>query len=336
MVDINIERAKTEIKDKGFLDIDIDVNLDLFSEIERLKKEKNAIILAHYYQEPDIQDVADFIGDSLGLAQQAEKTTADIIVFAGVHFMAETAKILNPYKKVLLPDLKAGCSLSDSAPPELFRIFKEKYPDHLVITYINCSAGMKALSDIICTSSNAEKIIESLPADQKIIFAPDKNLGAYLNKKTGRDMVLWNGACIVHEIFSLEKITRLKIRHPNAKVIAHPECEEPVLRVADFIGSTTSLLKYSMQDQATEFIVATETGILHQMQKQAPHKTFIPAPPENMCACNDCPYMKLNTLEKLYLCMEYEQPEIIMEESLLKAAKKPIERMLEISHKYGL
>lgn len=336
MVDINIERAKTEIKDKGFLDIDIDVNLDLFSEIERLKKEKNAIILAHYYQEPDIQDVADFIGDSLGLAQQAEKTTADIIVFAGVHFMAETAKILNPHKKVLLPDLKAGCSLSDSAPPELFRIFKEKYPDHIVITYINCSAGMKALSDIICTSSNAEKIIESLPADQKIIFAPDKNLGAYLNKKTGRDMVLWNGACIVHEIFSLEKITRLKIRHPQAKVIAHPECEEPVLRVADFIGSTTSLLKYSMQDEAAEFIVATETGILHQMQKQAPHKTFIPAPPENMCACNDCPYMKLNTLEKLYLCMEYEQPEIIMEESLLKAAKKPIETMLEISHKYGL
>lgn len=336
MIDINIERAKTEIKDKGFLDIDIDVNLDLFSEIERLKKEKNAIILAHYYQEPDIQDVADFIGDSLGLAQQAEKTTADIIVFAGVHFMAETAKILNPHKKVLLPDLKAGCSLSDSAPPELFRIFKEKYPDHLVITYINCSAGMKALSDIICTSSNAEKIIESLPADQKIIFAPDKNLGAYLDKKTGRDMVLWNGACIVHEIFSLEKITRLKIRHPHAKVIAHPECEEPILRVADFIGSTTSLLKYSMQDDATEFIVATETGILHQMQKQAPHKTFIPAPPENMCACNDCPYMKLNTLEKLYLCMEYEQPEIIMEESLLKAAKKPIERMLEISHKYGL
>jgi quinolinate synthase len=310
--------------------------LDLFSEIERLKKEKNAIILAHYYQEPDIQDVADFIGDSLGLAQQAEKTKADIIVFAGVHFMAETAKILNPNKKVLLPDLKAGCSLADSAPPALFKQFRDKYPDHIVISYINCSAGIKALSDIICTSSNAEKIIESLPPEQKIIFAPDKNLGAYLKKKTGRDMVLWNGACIVHEIFSLEKITKLKIRHPKAKVIAHPECEEPVLRVADFIGSTTSLLKYSMTDDAQEFIVATETGILHQMQKESPNKTFIPAPPENMCACNDCPYMKLNTLEKLYLCMEYEEPQIIMDENLMRLAKKPIERMLEISHRYGL
>jgi quinolinate synthase len=336
MVDIHIEAAKNNLEQKGFLDIDIDVNLDLFAEIERLKKEKNAIILAHYYQEPDIQDVADFIGDSLGLAQQAEKTKADIIVFAGVHFMAETAKILNPNKKVLLPDLKAGCSLADSAPPALFKQFRDKYPDHIVISYINCSAGIKALSDIICTSSNAEKIIESLPPEQKIIFAPDKNLGAYLKKKTGRDMVLWNGACIVHEIFSLEKITKLKIRHPKAKVIAHPECEEPVLRVADYIGSTTSLLKYSMTDDAQEYIVATETGILHQMQKQSPHKTFIPAPPENMCACNDCPYMKLNTLEKLYLCMEYEEPQIIMDETLRAAALKPIKRMLEISHKYGL
>lgn len=336
MTDINIAEAKANLETKGFLDIDIDVNLDLFAEIERLKIEKNAIILAHYYQEPDIQDVADFIGDSLGLAQKAEKTDADIIVFAGVHFMAETAKILNPNKKVVLPDLKAGCSLSDSAPPALFKQFKDKYPDHIVITYINCSAGMKALSDIICTSSNAEKIIESLPIDQKIIFAPDKNLGAYLKKKTGRDMVLWNGACIVHEIFSLEKITKLKIRHPKAKVIAHPECEEPVLRVADYIGSTTSLLKYTIQDEANEYIVATETGILHQMQKQSPLKTFIPAPPDNMCACNDCPYMKLNTLEKLYLCMEYEEPQIIMDENLLNAARKPIERMLEISHRYGL
>ena len=336
MVDIHIEIAKKNIEQKGFLDIDIDANLDLFSEIERIKKEKNAIILAHYYQEPDIQDVADFIGDSLGLAQQAEKTKADIIVFAGVHFMAETAKILNPAKKVLLPDLKAGCSLADSAPPPLFKQFKDKYPDHIVISYINCSAGIKALSDIICTSSNAEKIIESLPANQKIIFAPDKNLGAYLIKKTGRDMVLWNGACIVHEIFSLEKITKLKIRHPKAKFIAHPECEEPVLRVADFIGSTTSLLKYTINDVAQEYIVATETGILHQMQKQSPHKTFIPAPPENMCACNDCPYMKLNTLEKLYLCMEYEEPQIIMDENLRAAALKPIQRMLEISHRYGL
>ena len=336
MAIINIAEARKNIDKKGFLDIDIDVNLDLFSEIERLKKEKNAIILAHYYQEPDIQDVADFIGDSLGLAQKAEKAEADIIVFAGVHFMAETAKILNPGKKVLLPDLKAGCSLADSAPAALFKQFTDKHPDHVVISYINCSAEIKALSDIICTSSNAQKIIESLPADQKIIFAPDKNLGAYLIKKTGRDMLLWNGACIVHEIFNLEKITKLKIRHPRAKVIAHPECEEPVLRVADYIGSTTSLLKFTVQDDADEYIVATETGILHQMQKQSPYKTFIPAPPDNMCACNDCPYMKLNTLEKLYLCMEYEEPQIIMDEYLLNAAKKPIERMLEISHRYGL
>ena len=332
----DINTAKANIGTLGFLDIDIDVNLDLFSEIEKLKKEKNAIILAHYYQEPDIQDVADFIGDSLGLAQQAEKTKADIIVFAGVHFMAETAKILNPEKKVLLPDLKAGCSLSDSAPPELFKLFKDKHPDHLVITYINCSAGMKALSDIICTSSNAEKIIESLPREQKIIFAPDKNLGAYLNKKTGRNMVLWNGACMVHEIFSFEKISKLKIRHPKAKVIAHPECEDVVLRIADYVGSTTGLLKYSIENEANEFIVVTETGILHQMQKSSPGKTFIPAPPNNSCACNDCPHMKLNTLEKLYLCMEYETPEITMNEYLIIAAKKPIERMLAISKKHGL
>jgi len=250
--------------------------------------------------------------------------------------MAETAKILNPNKKVLLPDLKAGCSLADSAPADLFKKFKEQYPDHLVITYINCSAGMKALSDIICTSSNAEAIINSLPKEQKIIFAPDKNLGAYLIKKTGRNMVLWNGACIVHEIFSREKITKLKMRHPNAKVIAHPECEEPVLELADFIGSTSGLLKYSKENPATEFIVATESGIIHQMQLQAPLKTFIPAPPDNSCACNDCPFMKLNTLEKLYLCMEYEEPEIIMDENLRIGSKKPIERMLEISAKYGL
>ena len=334
MIDINT--AKANIETTGFLNIDLDPALDLFAEIENLKKQKNAIVLAHYYQEPDIQDVADFIGDSLGLAQQAEKTKADIIVFAGVHFMAETAKILNPQKKVLLPDLKAGCSLSDSAPPTLFKLFRDKYPDHIVISYINCSAGMKALSDIICTSSNAEKIIESLPKEQQIIFAPDKNLGAYLNKKTGRNMVLWNGACMVHEIFSLEKIIKLKIRHPQAKVIAHPECEEHVLRIADYIGSTTGLLKYSIENAAKEFIVVTETGILHQMQKSSPNKTFIPAPPNNSCACNDCPHMKLNTLEKLYLCMEYEAPEIVMDESLLKLAKKPIERMLAISKQYGL
>ena len=334
MIDINT--AKANIETTGFLNIDLDPALDLFAEIENLKKQKNAIVLAHYYQEPDIQDVADFIGDSLGLAQQAEKTKADIIVFAGVHFMAETAKILNPQKKVLLPDLKAGCSLSDSAPPTLFKLFRDKYPAHIVISYINCSAGMKALSDIICTSSNAEKIIESLPNEQQIIFAPDKNLGAYLNKKTGRNMVLWNGACMVHEIFSLEKIIKLKIRHPQAKVIAHPECEEHVLRIADYIGSTTGLLKYSIENAAKEFIVVTETGILHQMQKSSPNKTFIPAPPNNSCACNDCPHMKLNTLEKLYLCMEYETPEIVMDESLLILAKKPIERMLAISKQYGL
>lgn len=279
MADIN--SALAEIEKAGFLDIDIDPTIDLFAEIEKLKQEKNAIILAHYYQEPDIQDVADYIGDSLGLAQQAEKTEADIIVFAGVHFMAETAKILNPSKKVLLPDLNAGCSLSDSAPPPLFKLFKDKYPNHKVITYINCSAGMKALSDIICTSSNAQKIVESLPTDQPIIFAPDKNLGAYINKQTGRNMVLWNGACMVHEIFSLEKITKLKIRHPEAKLIAHPECEEAILKIADHIGSTTGLLKFTKTDSASTYIVATETGILHQMQKASPDKTFIPAPPDN-------------------------------------------------------
>ena len=280
--------------------------------------------------------MADFIGDSLGLAQKAQSTDAEVIVFAGVHFMAETAKILNPHKKVLLPDLNAGCSLSDSAPPAMFKAFREKHPDHIVITYINCSAGMKALSDIICTSSNAQAIVESLPADQKIIFAPDKNLGAWINKQAGRNMVLWNGACMVHEIFSMEKIVKLKVRHPNAKVIAHPECEAPVLALADYIGSTTGILKYAEKSDAQEFIVVTESGILHQMQKSSPNKTFIPAPPQNTCACNDCPYMKLNTLEKLYLCMKYELPEVTMEEGLREAAKKPIERMLEISAKLGL
>src|SRR6187200_2337473 len=320
----------------GFLEKKIDPSLDLFKEISHLMKTKNAILLAHYYQDSDIQDVADYIGDSLGLAQQAEKTKADMIVFAGVHFMAETAKILNPSKKVVIPDLKAGCSLSDSCPPPLFKKFREQHPDHVVISYINCSAGIKALSDVIVTSSNAKIIVDSFPKEQKIIFAPDKNLGAYINKVTGRDMLLWNGACMVHEIFSLEKITRLKVRHPNAKVIAHPECEDPVLRIADFIGSTTGLLKYTQKDDAKEFIVVTETGILHQMMKSSPEKIFIPAPPNNSCACNDCPHMKLNSLEKLYLCMEYETPEITMDEQLRIAAKKPIDRMLEISAKAGL
>ena len=333
---MNINIANTEIKKRGFLDLDIDPQLDLFAEIEKLKKEKNAILLAHYYQEPDIQDVADYIGDSLGLAQKAAETNADMIVFAGVHFMAETAKILNPTKKVLLPDLNAGCSLADSAPAPLFKAFKDKYPDHLVISYINCTAEIKALSDIICTSGNAEKIIESVPVDQPIIFAPDKNLGAYLNKKTSRNMLLWNGACMVHEIFSAEKITKLKIRHPQAKLIAHPECEEVILSMADFIGSTTQLLKYTKIDNYQQYIVATETGILHQMQQASPSKTFIPAPPNNSCACNDCPHMKLNTLEKLYGCMAYEVPEITMEESLRLAAKKPMDRMLEISRAVGL
>src|SRR5688572_4073437 len=311
-----LDTAKMNVDREGFLDIEVDPTLDLFAEIEQLKKQKNAILLAHYYQEPDIQDVADYIGDSLGLAQQAEKTTADMIVFAGVHFMAETAKILNPGKKVVIPDLKAGCSLSDSCPPPLFKKFREQHPDHVVVSYINCSAGIKALSDVICTSSNAKIIVESFPKEQKIIFAPDKNLGAWINKVTGRDMLLWNGACMVHEIFSMQKITRLKVRHPQAKVIAHPECEEPILRLADYIGSTTGLLKFTQSDPSKEYIVATETGILHQMAKASPEKTFIPAPPENNCACNDCPHMKRNTLEKVYLCMEYEVPDIRMDEDL--------------------
>ncbi|MGC4035560.1 MAG: quinolinate synthase NadA [Chitinophagaceae bacterium] len=331
-----LSEAKKNVEKKGFLDVNINPSLDLFSEIKRLKKERNAVLLAHYYQEADIQDVADYIGDSLGLAQQAEKTTADMIVFAGVHFMAETAKILNPTKKVVIPDLRAGCSLSDSCPPPLFKKFKEQHPDHVVVSYINCSAGIKALSDVICTSSNAKFIVESFPKDQPIIFAPDRNLGAYINKITGRNMLLWNGACMVHEIFSLELIAKLKIKHPNAKIIAHPECEEPVLKIADYIGSTTGLLKYTKADSAKEYIVVTETGILHQMEKDSPEKTFIPAPPNNGCACNDCPHMKLNTLEKLYLCMEYETPEITMDEELRLAARKPIERMLEISAKAGL
>lgn len=331
-----MEVLETEIEKRGFLDVEIDPSLDLFDEIEKLKREKNAVLLAHYYQEPDIQDVADYIGDSLGLAQYAQKTKADMIVFAGVHFMAETAKILNPEKKVVIPDLKAGCSLSDSAPPELFRKFREKHPDHVVISYINCSAGIKALSDIICTSSNAQYIVESVPEDKPIIFAPDKNLGSYLIKKTGRNMLLWNGACMVHEMFSLDKIMKLKMAHPNAKLLAHPECEDVVLKFADYIGSTTGLLKFSQNDASQEYIVATETGILHQMQKASPQKTFIPAPPTNSCACNDCPHMKLNTLEKLYICMKYEVPEILMDEEIRLAAKKPIDKMLEISAKYGL
>lgn len=325
-----------DLQTKGFLDIPIDLSLDLFAEINQLKKEKNAIILAHYYQDADIQDIADYIGDSLGLSQQAAKTDADIIVFAGVHFMAETAKILSPNKKVLLPDLKAGCSLADSCPADKFAEFKKQYPDHLVISYINCTAELKVHTDIVCTSTNALQIVESLPKEQKIIFAPDKNLGAYIKKKTGRDMVLWDGACMVHEIFSLEKIIQLKNKHPKALLLAHPECEANLLDIADFIGSTTGILNYATKSSANEFIVATEAGIIYQMQLKNPGKTFIPAPPNNTCACNDCPHMKLNTLEKLYNCLKYEQPEIIMDEKLIKDARKPIEKMLELSAQFGL
>ncbi|MCF8238880.1 MAG: quinolinate synthase NadA [Saprospiraceae bacterium] len=330
------EQIEKDLFQHGFLPIEPDPTLDLFEEIEKLKKEKNAIILAHYYQDSDIQDIADYIGDSLGLSQKAASTDAEIIVFAGVHFMAETAKILSPEKKVLLPDLKAGCSLSDSCPPALFRKFKEKYPDHVVVSYINCTAEMKTLTDICCTSTNAIHIIESIPQDQPIIFAPDKNLGAYLVKKTGRDMVLWDGACMVHEIFSNEKITKLMVRHPNAQLIAHPECEEHILVKAHFIGSTTGLLNYTINNPGQEFIVATEAGIIHQMQLRSPNKTFIPAPPENTCACNDCPHMKRNTLEKLYVCMKYELPEIHLPEWIIREGRASIDRMLEISAKAGL
>ena len=321
---------------EGWLDIAVDPTLDLFEEIDSLKKEKNAIILAHYYQDSDIQEVADFIGDSLGLARKAQQTNADMIVFAGVHFMAETAKILNPTRKVVIPDLLAGCSLSDSCPPSLFKKFKDKHPNYKVVSYINCSAEIKALSDVICTSSNAVAVVNSFNKDQPLIFAPDKNLGRYVNKITKREMVLWDGACMVHEIFSLEKITKLKHRHPNAKLIAHPECEEPILQIADMIGSTTELLKFSQQDAAQEFIVATEAGILYQMIKNAPMKKFIPAPPNNNCACNECPHMKRNTLEKIYTCMKYELPAIEMQEELRLAALKPIDKMLEISRTAGL
>ncbi len=320
----------------GFLDIDIDPTLDLFEEIDRIKKEKNAIILAHYYQDADIQDVADYIGDSLGLSQKAASTNADMILFAGVHFMAETAKILNPDKKVILPDLNAGCSLSDSAPPEKFAEFKAQYPDHKVISYINCSAGLKALTDVICTSANAEAIVRSFPEDQPLIFAPDKNLGKYLVRKTGRDMVLWDGSCMVHEVFSRKRILELQQRYPEAEIIAHPECEEHILELATFIGSTTGLLKYTQSSDSQSFIVVTESGILHQMEKNSPQKQFIPAPSEGTCACNNCPHMKLNTLEKIYLCLEYEVPELNIAPELQEKALLPIKKMLEISEKAGL
>ena len=309
----------------------IEVPFDLEPKILRLKKELNAVILAHYYQESEIQDLADFVGDSLELARRAASTDADVIVFAGVHFMAETAKILNPDKLVLLPDLEAGCSLAEGCPAPDFKKFREMHPDHVAITYINCSAEVKALSDIICTSSSAEKIINKIPKEKPILFSPDRNLGAYLAKKTGREMLLWNGSCIVHETFSERKIIGLQMEHPDAKLIAHPECEASLLSRADYIGSTSALLKYVQSSPAKKFIVATEVGIIHQMQKIEPAKEFIPAPPDANCACNECPHMKRNTMEKLYLCMKNKSPEITMTPELIRRALVPIKRMMEMS-----
>ena len=325
--------AKRKIKEKGFLDVKVSEGIDYATEIKRLKKEKNAVILAHYYQEPAIQDIADFVGDSLQLSYKAAEADADLIVFAGVHFMAETAKILNPEKKVVLPDLNAGCSLSEACEAKDLQAFKDKHPDHIVVTYVNTSADVKAISDICCTSSNAKKIIDSIPLDQPIIFAPDKNLGAYINKVTGRNMLLWEGACIVHEAFSIDKLLHTHQAHPEAKIIAHPESEAHILKTAAYIGSTSGLINYAKTDPAKEFIVATEAGILHEMQKEVPNKTLYPAPAheDNTCACSECPYMKMNNMKKLYLCMKYELPEIHVSEAIQKKALIPIQRMLDIS-----
>lgn len=325
-------QVQEQLEKIGFIDEKIDPTLKLVDEINRLKKEKNAVILSHYYVEGELQDIADFVGDSLQLAQAAAATEAEMIVFVGVHFMAETAKIINPSKKVILPDLKAGCSLAESAPAEKFAAFKQKYPDHQVISYINCTADLKTMTDVVCTSSNAVKIVESFPKDAKLIFAPDKNLGNYINSQTGREMVLWDGACMVHEKYSVEKIIELMDAHPDAEFIAHPECEKPVLLLAKHIGSTSSLLNYVQQSPATKFIVATESGILHQMKKACPDKIFIPAPSnDSTCACNDCSYMKLNSLQKLYICMKHELPEVSLPKDVIDKARVPIERMLEIS-----
>ncbi|MEM9452981.1 MAG: quinolinate synthase NadA [Myxococcota bacterium] len=309
----------------------IDPGLDLEDEIVRLKKERNAVILAHYYQESEIQELADFLGDSLALAQAARDTQADVIVFCGVHFMAETAKILNPERRVLLPDLDAGCSLASGCPGDRFRAWRQRHPEAVAVSYINCSAEVKAASDIICTSSNAEAVIRSIPKSTPILFAPDANLGRYLMKQTGRDMKLWQGSCIVHETFSQRKLIALQTKHPGAKIIAHPECEEPILAMADFIGSTTKLLRYATDSEHQEFIVATEPGIITQMSKAAPQKTYIPAPPQNSCACNECPFMRLNTLEKLYTCLRDMSPELTMPVALREAARAPIDRMLALS-----
>ncbi len=332
---MEFEKAKKNINQKGFLDLKLSDEIDYAAEIKRLKKEKNAVILAHYYQEPAIQDIADFVGDSLQLSYKAAEVDADLIVFAGVHFMAETAKILNPGKKVVLPDLNAGCSLAEACEAKDLQAFKDKHPDHIVVTYVNTSADVKAISDICCTSSNAKKIIDSIPLDQPIIFAPDKNLGAYINKVTGRNMLLWEGACIVHEAFSIDKLLNTHQAHPNAKIIAHPESEAHILKTAAYIGSTSGLINYAKTDSAQEFIVATEAGILHEMQKKVPEKTLYPAPAveDNTCACSECPYMKMNTMKKLYLCMKYELPEIHVSEDIQKKALIPIQRMLDISSK---
>lgn len=320
------------LDEKGYIEEPINPELKLVDEINRLKKEKNAVILCHYYVEGELQDIADFVGDSLGLAQEAAKTQADLIVFVGVHFMAETAKIINPTKKVILPDLKAGCSLADSAPADKFAAFKAQYPDHKVISYINCTADLKTLTDVVCTSANALKIVNSFPPEQKLIFAPDKNLGNYINRLTGREMVLWDGACMVHEKYSVEKIIELMDQHADAEFIAHPECEKPVLLLAKYIGSTTALLNYVIKSASKKFIVATESGILHQMKKACPDKIFIPAPSvDSTCGCNDCSYMKLNSLQKLYICMKHEQPEIKLTQEVIEKAQLPILRMLEIS-----
>lgn len=332
---MEFEEAKKKLNEKGFLDLTAVDKIDYAAEIQKLKKEKNAVILAHYYQEPAIQDIADFVGDSLQLSYKAAEVDADLIVFAGVHFMAETAKILNPNKKVVLPDLNAGCSLSEACEAKDLQAFKDKHPDHLVVTYVNTSADVKAISDICCTSSNAKKIVDSIPLDQPIIFAPDKNLGAYINKETGRDMLLWEGACIVHEAFSIDKLLNTHQEHPDAKIIAHPESEEHILKTAEYIGSTSGLINYAKTNPAKEFIVATEAGILHEMQKEVPDKKLYPAPAveDNTCACSECPYMKMNTMKKLYLCMKYELPEIQVDEDTQKKALIPIQRMLDISSK---
>jgi len=320
------------LEEKGYIDESIDPKLKLVEEINRLKKEKNAVILSHFYVEGELQDIADYVGDSLGLAKAAENTAAELIVFVGVHFMAETAKIINPSKKVILPDLKASCSLAESAPADKFAEFKAKYPDHKVVTYINATAALKTMSDIVCTSANAKQIVESFPKDQKLIFGPDKNLGNYINSVTGREMVLWDGACIVHEQYSVEKIADLIDEHADAEFIAHPECEKPVLLLAKHIGSTTALLNYVQKSDAKKFIVATESGILHQMKKACSDKIFIPAPSiDSTCGCNDCEYMKLNSLQKLYICMKHEQPEVLLPEEVIKKAQIPIQRMLDVS-----